>query len=195
VYGWGHNKIHVSARMEAPAAKLVPESSTDNLTINVVRDNQGRADVGSINFKVWVPYDSVVDIETKWGNLGFRDLSGSMIRAKIYTDGDISLSNIKANTVMAESSTGNIFFNGELQSGGTYSFKLMRGDINVHIPFTSSFRLAATASEPNNFALGPLANSGLSFQSGGRKVTGSVNDGRANMTILNKRGTIAFILR
>lgn len=195
VYGWGHNKIHVSARMEAPAAKLVPESSNDNLTINVVRDNQGRAEVGSINFKVWVPYDSMVDIETKWGNLGFRDLSGSMIRAKIYTDGDISLTNIKANTVMAESSTGNIFFNGELQSGGTYSFKLTRGDINVHIPFTSSFRLAATASEPNNFALGPLANSGLSFQSGGRKVTGSVNDGRASMTILNKRGTIAFILR
>jgi hypothetical protein len=118
-----------------------------------------------------------------------------MIRAKIYTDGDISLTNIKANTVMEESSTGNIFFNGELQSGGTYSFKLTRGDINVHIPFTSSFRLAATASEPNNFTLGPLANSGLSFQSGGRKVTGSVNDGRANMTILNKRGTIAFILR
>ncbi len=181
--------------MEAPAAKIVPESSNDNLTINILRDNQGRADVGSINFKVWVPYDSVVDIETKMGNLGFRDLSGSMIRAKIYTDGDITLSNVRANTVMAESSMGNIFFNGELQSGGTYSFKLTRGDINVHIPFSSSFRLAATASDPRNFELGPLANSGLSFTSGGRKVTGSIHDGRANMTILNKRGNIAFILR
>jgi hypothetical protein len=195
VYGWQRDEIRVMAKMESSAAKMLPESSNNALTINIVRDNQGRGDVGSINFKVWVPYDSAVDIETKLGNLEVRDVSGSMIRAKISLDGDVSLSNIKADTVMAESSSGNIFFDGTLQSGGTYSFKLMRGDINIRIPFSSSFRLAATASEPNNFALGPLANSGLSFQSGGRKVTGSVNDGRANMTILNKRGTIAFILR
>lgn len=195
VIGWQHNQIRVLASMESPTAKILPESSNDYLTINIVRDNQGRGDVGSINFKVWVPYDSAIDIETKMGNLEVRDVSGSMIRAKISTDGDISLSNIKADTVMAESSIGNIFFSGELQSGGTYSFKLTRGDINVHIPFASSFRLSATASDANNFALGPLANSGLSFTSGGRKVTGSVHDGRANMTILNKRGNIAFILR
>jgi hypothetical protein len=195
VYGWEREEIRVKASMESPTAKMLPESSSQNLTINIVRDNQGRGDIGSVNFKVWVPYGSAVDIETKMGNLSVRDLSGSMIRAKISTDGDINLSNIRANTVMAESSIGNIFFDGELKTDGTYSFRLTRGDINVRIPFTSSFRLAATASEPNNFALGPLANSGLSFASGGRKVTGSVNDGRANMTILNKRGTIAFILR
>jgi hypothetical protein len=195
VYGWERDEIRVTAKMESSAAKMLPESSNNSLSINIVRDNQGRGDVGSINFKVWVPYDSAVDIETKLGNLEVRDISGSMIRAKISLDGDVSLSNIKTDTVMAESSSGNIFFDGTLQSGGTYSFKVMRGDINIRIPFSSSFRLAATASEPNNFALGPLANSGLSFQSGGRKVTGSVNDGRANMTILNKRGTIAFILR
>lgn len=195
VYGWERDEIRVKASMESSAAKLLPESSNESLAINIVRDNQGRGDVGSINFKVWVPYGSAVDVETKMGNLQIRDLSGSMIRAKISLEGDINLTNIKANTVMAESSIGSIFFDGDLQSGGTYSFKLMRGDINVRIPFTSSFRLSATASDANNFALGPLANSGLSFASGGRKVTGSVNDGRATMSILNKRGTIAFILR
>jgi hypothetical protein len=195
VIGWQRDEIRVEARMESSAAKVVPESSGDSLTINIVRDNHGRGDVGSINFEVRVPFNSAVDIETKMGNLTVQNVAGSMIRAKISLEGDISLSNIRANTVMAESSIGNIFFNGELQSGGTYSFKLTRGDINVHIPFTSSFRLAATASEPKNFALGPLANSGLNFQSGGRKVTGSVGDGRANMSISNKRGTIAFILR
>lgn len=195
VVGWQHNQIKISALMEAPAAKFVPESTGDSLAINVVRDNQGRADVGSINFKVWVPYDSIVDIETKMGNLEVRDVSSSMIRAKISLEGDISLSNIKSDTVMAESLSGNIFFNGMLMSGGTYSFKLTRGDINIHIPFTSSFKLAATASEARNFELGPLANSGLSFTSNGRKVTGSVRDGQANMTVINKRGNIAFILR
>lgn len=195
VYGWDREEIRVKASMESPAAKMLPESSNESLAINVVRDNQGRTDVGSVNFKVWVPYGSAVDIETKTGNLQVRDLSGSMIRAKISLEGDINLSNIRAGTVIAESSIGNIFFDGDLQSGGTYSFKLTRGDINVRIPFTSSFQLSATASDANNFALGALANSGLSFAGGGRKVTGSVNDGRANMTILNKRGTIAFILR
>lgn len=181
--------------MESSVAKMMPESSNDYLTINILRDNQGRGDVGSINFKVYVPYNSAVDIETKLGNLEVRDVFGSMIRAKITTDGDINLTNIKANTVMAESRTGSILFDGELQPDGTYSFKLTRGDINIRIPFTSSFRLAATASEANNIALGPLPNSGLSFASEGRRVTGSVRDGRANMTILNKRGTIAFISR
>jgi hypothetical protein len=195
VIGWERNQIRLSANMEAPAAKIVPEASNDSLLINVVRDNQGRSDLGSINFKIWVPYDSSVDIETKYGNLEVRDVSGSMIRARISTDGDITLSNVKSETVMAESSTGSIFFNGELQTGGTYSFKVTKGNINLYIPFASSFRLAATASEARNFELGALANSGLSFTSGGRKVTGSVHDGRANMTILNKRGNIAFILR
>ena len=195
VIGWQNNQVRVSAKMESSAAKMFPESSNENLIINVVRDNQGRGDVGSVNFTVWVPSDSAVDIETKMGNLEVRNVSGTMIRAKISLDGDINLSNIRANTVMAESSIGSIFFDGELQSGGTYSFKLTRGDINIRIPFTSSFRLAATASEPKNFALGPLANSGLNFQSGGRRVTGSIGDGRANMSISNKRGTIAFIGR
>jgi DUF4097 and DUF4098 domain-containing protein YvlB len=195
VIGWQRDEIRVEARMESSAAKVVPESTNDNLTINIVRDNQGRGDVGSINFEVRVPYNSAVDIETKMGNLTVRDIAGSMIRAKISLEGDINLSNIRAGTVMTESRIGNIFFDGILQPGGTYSFKLTRGDINIHIPFTSSFRLAATASEANNIALGPLANSGLSFASEGRRVTGSVGDGRANMTILNKRGTIAFISR
>lgn len=195
VIGWQRNEVKISALMEEPAAKIIPEATNDNLTINVVRDNQGRGDVGDVNFEVRVPFDSAVDIETKMGNLTVRDVSGAMVRAKISLEGDISLSNVKVNTIMADNGIGDIFFDGELQTGGTYRFNLTRGNINVRIPFTSSFKLVATTSDARNIDLGSFSNSGLNFFSDGRKLVGSVGDGRASMTILNKRGGIAFIRR
>ena len=195
VIGWNRNEVKVTAQMEAPAAKIVPDVSNDDLTINVVRDNQGRGDVGDVNFEIKVPFNSAVDIETKMGNLTVRDVSGSMVRAKISLEGDITLSNVNVNTVMADNGIGDIFFDGDLQTGGTYRFNLTRGNVNVRIPFTASFRLVATASDSRSIELGSFSNPGLSFVSQGRKLVGSVNDGRASMTILNKRGTISFIAR
>jgi DUF4097 and DUF4098 domain-containing protein YvlB len=196
VLGWERNEVRITAQMEAPSAKIEPEVSNESLLINVVRDNQGRGDVGDVNFEVRVPFNSTVDIETKMGNLTVRDVSGSMVRAKISLEGDISLSNIKSTTVMADNMVGDIFFDGELQQGGTYRFNLTRGEINIRIPFTSSFRLAATAPSSRNIELGSFSTGGgLSFVSEGRKVIGNVGDGRASLTILNKRGNISFIKR
>ncbi|MEP6923179.1 MAG: DUF4097 family beta strand repeat-containing protein [Pyrinomonadaceae bacterium] len=196
VSGWERNEVRVTAQMEAPAAKIVPDSTSEALVINVVRDNYGRGDVGSVNFDIKVPVGSTVDIETKMGNLTVRDVSGEMVRANVTSEGDITLSGVKSSSLMANNVTGDIFFDGEFQSGGNYRFSTTRGNINLRIPFNSSFRMIATAPSTRNIDLGAFSNNGLNFiSSDGRRVVGNVNGGESSLTLTSQRGSISFIKR
>lgn len=194
VEGWNKEQIKIGAMMEAPAARITPQMSDDGLVIDVVRDNQGRGDVGSINFKIFVPVNSVVDIETRYGDLTVTNVEGSMVRAHISLEGDISLTQIRSKTVMARNLSGDILFDGEILGDGVYTFQSAAGNINIRIPENSAFRLLATAPAAGNIALGSFANSGLSFI-GGRKVVGNVGNASAVLSIMNQRGNISFIRR
>ena len=193
VSGWQRNEVRVTAEMEAPAAKIVPDVSNDSLVINIVRDNYGRGDVGSVNFEIKVPIGSAVDIETRMGNLTVRDVSGEMVRANVTSEGDITLTGVKSSSVMANNVTGDIFFDGEFQAGGNYRFSTTRGNVNLRIPFDSSFRMVATAPSTRNIDLGAFSNNGLNFVSNDeRRVVGNVNGGGSTLTLTSQRGRIAF---
>jgi len=194
VEGWNKNEVKVSAFLEAPVASVVPLVSGGTISINVVKDNQDK-NVGYVNFVVKVPYFSSVNIETRMGNLNVSNVSGALVRAHISSEGDITLTNISANAVSAENVIGDIFFDGEIQSSGNYRFTSMRGNINLRVPFTSSFRLVATAPSTRNISLGSFSNAGLNFVSDGRRVVGKVGDGSATLTVTNQRGSISFIRR
>src|SRR5262245_24787142 len=56
VEGWNRAEINISATLEAPAAVIVPQSLSGEIVINLVRDNQGRNEVGNVNFTIRVPY-------------------------------------------------------------------------------------------------------------------------------------------
>jgi DUF4097 and DUF4098 domain-containing protein YvlB len=161
----------------------------------VVRDNRGREDAGEVSFRIMVPVNSTVDIETRRGNITVRGVQGSMVRAHIYTSGDIELTGIRASRVIADNTSGDIFFDGELMGGGEYQFKTYRGNINIRIPSDSEFRLVATAQASRSIALGSFNTAGLSFYGDGRKVTGAVGGGRASLTVTNFQGAISFIRR
>jgi hypothetical protein len=90
---------------------------------------------------------------------------------------------------------GDIFFDGNIQREGTYRFTSTRGNINLRIPFNSSFRLVATAPSTRNIALGSFSNAGMSLVSEGRRVIGKMGDGSASITVTNQRGSISFIRR
>lgn len=195
VSGWNRSEIKVIALMEAPAAKIVPDSSNGSLVINVVRDNQGRGDVGSVNFDIKVPHGSTVDIETTMGNLTVRDVSGDMVSASVTSEGDITLSNVKTPSVMAKNVTGDIFFDGEFQSGGTYRFSTTKGNVNLRLPSASSFRLIANAPSTRNISLGSFGNNGLNFVSDGRRLVGNIGGGDSSLNITSKSGNISFIKR
>lgn len=194
VEGWDRQEVRISADLESPAANIQPQNLSGTIYINLVKDNQGRGEVGNVNFQIKVPYASTVNIETMIGNLSVNNIGGSLVRAHISTDGDITLTNIGAANVSAENGIGNIFYDGEIQPGGIYRFTSTRGDINIRIPSDSSFRLVATAPSTRNISLGSFSNANLNFGDG-RRVYGKVGDGAASMTVTNQRGNISFLKR
>jgi DUF4097 and DUF4098 domain-containing protein YvlB len=194
VSGWDRSEVKISASLEAPAANIEPQNLSGTIVVNLIKDNQGRNEVGNVNFDIKVPFYSSVDIETRMGNLNVRDIGGGFVRAHITSEGDITLTNISAGAVSAENLIGDIFFDGEIQSNGTYRFTSTRGNINLRIPFNSSFRLVATAPSTRNISLGSFSNSSMNFGDG-RRVFGKVGDGNASLTVTNQRGSIAFYRR
>ena len=195
VEGWNRSEINISAVLEAPAAIIVPQSLSGEIIINLVRDNQGRDEVGSVNFTIRVPYSSMVDIETRIGNLSVTNVRSGLVRARISSEGDITLTNIISSAVSAENGLGDIFFDGEIQENGNYRFSSMKGTINLRIPFTSSFRLVATAPSTRNISLGSFSNANMNYLGDGRRVVGRFGDGSATVTVTNQRGSIFFLRR
>lgn len=196
VFGWERDDIKISADMESPAARFTPTLSDDSLVIDVMRDNHGRDDVGDVNFRVQVPFNSTIDLQTIRGNISVRNVQSSLVRARVSTEGDIELTGIRAAAVMAENTMGNILFDAELLRGGTYELKSTQGDINIRITAGSGFTLTATAPRTRSINLGGFADLGkFDFQSGNRKVVGKVGEGAASLTTTNLRGSIAFVPR
>ncbi len=194
VEGWNRPEVSIVAVMEAPAANIVPQSLSGMILINLLRDNQGR-ETGNVNFMIKVPFNSKVDIETRIGNLQVANVRSGLVRAHISSEGDITLTNISATAVSAENGLGDIFFDGEIMEGGNYRFTSMKGNINLRIPFSSSFKLIATAPSTRNINLGSFANSDLVYVGDGRRVTGKFRDGAATLTVTNQRGGIGFFSR
>ena len=194
VEGWNRNEVSISAYMENPAAAIEPQSLSGVILINLVRDNQGR-EVGDVNFTIRVPYTSSVDIETKMGNLSVTNVRGGSVRAHITTEGDITLTNIGAMKVSAQNGIGDIFFDGVLIGGGNYRFASLSGTISLRIPIGSSFSVLATAPSTRNISLGSFSNENMRFVSDGRRVAGKAGAGAATLTVVNQRGSIAFLAR
>jgi DUF4097 and DUF4098 domain-containing protein YvlB len=196
VEGWDKAEVKIVADLEAPVANIEPQSLSGIININLVKDNQGRNEVGNVNFLIKVPYTSMVDIETRMGNLNVSNIGGGLVRAHISSEGDITLTNISSSAVAAENVMGDIFFDGDIKREGNYRISSMRGNINLRIPFNSSFRLVATAPSTRSISLGSFAaGSGLNFVSDGRRVVGRFGDGSATLTVTNQRGSISFIRR
>ena len=194
VVAWNKNRIRVSATMESPSAKLTPEAGGDGVSIDVRREN--RDDVGDINFVIQVPPDTLVDITTLRGNITVRNVRGQMVRASVSTEGDIELTGIRACTVVAENTVGNILFDAELLRGCTYELKSTQGDIQLRITAESGFRLMAVAPRTRNIDLNGFADKGeFEYFNDKRKVVGKVGDGGAALSTTNGRGSIVFMPR
>jgi hypothetical protein len=194
VEGWNRNEINITASMESPAAVIVPQNLSGLIVINLVRDNQGK-DTGSVNFTIRVPYTSMVDIETRIGNLNVSNIRSGLVRAHISSEGGITLTNIESANVAADNVMGDIFFDGVIVADGNYRFSSGKGNINLRIPFSSSFKLVATAPSTRNISLGSFSGSGMNFLGDGRRVVGRYGDGSATLTVTNQRGSIMFYPR
>jgi hypothetical protein len=194
VESWNREEIKLSATLESPRANLLPRQSGESLVVDVMGDNRGNTDVGNINFRIQVPVNSSVDLETKRGNIKVSNIRGVLVRAHVSSEGDIELTGIGASQVIAQNTIGDIFFDGEFARGGTYQFQSGKGNINIRIPADSAFRLVAAA--PNKkIVLGQFWNDGFKSLGDGRKFVGDVGDGRSSVMVTNFQGSITFIRR
>lgn len=193
VESWNKDEVRLSATIESKGTHVTPKQINDSLVVDVMSENRGKGDVGDINFKLQVPANSSVDLETVRGNISVANISGGLVRAHVSSEGDIELTNISASHVFAQNVTGNIFFDGEFSRYGTYEFKSNKGDITIRIPGNSAFRLEA-ASQARRIALNDFWNSNFKNQDG-RKVVGDVGDGRSSVSIINFSGQITLMRR
>ena len=191
VESWNKNEIRLSATIESKNAHVEPRQVNDCLMVDVMGDNRGRGDIGDINFKVQVPPNSSVDVETRRGNISVANVRSGLVRAYVSSEGDITLTNISATHVVAQNVIGDIFFDGEFSSGGTYEFKSTKGNITIRIPGDSAFRLVA-ASPTKQIKLNDFWNNGFKTQDG-RKYVGDVGDGRSSVSVTNFSGSITFL--
>jgi DUF4097 and DUF4098 domain-containing protein YvlB len=193
VESWNRDEIKLTATFESPKANISPRQTGDALIVDVMADNHGRSDVGNVNFKLEVPVNSSVDLETKRGQITVTNIHGDLVRAHVSLEGDIELSGITAAQVYAQNTIGNIFFDGEFARGGTYRFQSSKGDITIRIPANSAFNIEAAA--PNRkIALGEFWNNRLTNKDG-RKIQGDVVDGRSKVVVTNFQGSITFLRR
>jgi hypothetical protein len=195
VESWNRDEVKISATMDSPTANLLPRVVGESgLVIDVMGDNRGRGDVGDVNFKIQVPLNSSVDIETRRGDINISNIRGTLVRAHISSEGDITLIGITATQVFAQNTIGNIFFDGEFSRGGTYQFQSTKGDISIRIPADSAFRLVATA-PTRKVELGQFWNDGFKTLGDGRRFVGDVGDGRSSVMVTNFQGSITFVRR
>ncbi len=191
---WPRDEIKITASMEGSSVQFTPRQTEGGLVIDIVGDNRGRGDVGDVNFKVQLPARSSVDLETRRGQINVSNIQGDLVRAHVWTSGDIELYGVNAARVFASNSTGNIFFDGEFASGGTYEFKSGQGTITLQLPVSCGFRLVATA-PAQKISMGKFWNPNMKTVGEGRRVIGDVGDGRASVTATTYQGNINFRVR
>lgn len=193
VESWDKDEIRLSATIESKNASVVPRQIDESIVVDVMSDNRGKSDVGDINFKLQVPANSNVDLETRRGNITVANIRSGLVRAHVSSEGDITLANVVASHVVAHNLIGDIFFDGEFSRGGTYEFKSNKGNITIRIPGNSAFRLVA-ASPARRIALNDFWNDNFKTQDG-RRYVGDVGDGRSSVSVTNFSGQITFLRR
>ena len=152
------NRVDVSAR--AVSDSVAPGDMRADFQINVPEDAelQIHNDAGSVNVANVLGDMNVetvaagVDLEDASGYLTVKTVGGSFQcvrcagRIEVSSiSGSFRLMDLKSAHVWAQTSTGNILFNGAFLPNGTYSLKNYSGVIEVRFSPTDSFDMSATS--------------------------------------------------
>src|SRR5687767_14458127 len=79
VESWNKNEIRLTAIIESKKAQVLPRQTDQSLVVDVMSDNRGRGDVGDINFKLQVPVNSYIDLETRSGNINVANIRSDLV--------------------------------------------------------------------------------------------------------------------
>jgi hypothetical protein len=155
----------------------------DDITISAKRSLRlGRAD-----FDVSVPAETSLTVKNIVGKIDVRGITGHV---SIHSfDSDVQLSKLNSPSVDVVVTSGDIYFDGELREGGSYSLQSMKGDLDVTLPSATSFNLNARALS-ENINLGSFLNSLSGSSRGPKGVSGTYLKGGPRLTLTAYAGRI-----
>jgi DUF4097 and DUF4098 domain-containing protein YvlB len=205
------NRVDVSTRELSDS--VAPNDLRADFQINVPEDSelQIHNDSGSVTVSNVLGDMNVetvgagVDLEDAAGYLTVKTVGGSFQcvrcagRIEVSSiSGNFKLLDLRSYHVWAQTSTGNILFNGEFLPNGTYSLKNYSGVIEVRFSPGDSFDMSATSlkGKVNNEAkLTPSAHQHHYLPKWGNALFGTFNDGRAKIELTSFDGTINILKR
>lgn len=174
----------VSVRADAAASVSIEDRTVgDDISVSVRRNFRlGRAD-----FEVSLPADSSLSLRNVIGDIEVRGVRGHISVNSI--DSDIRLLRVNSSAVDVKVTSGDIYFDGELREGGSYSFQSMRGDLDVTLPGSTPFNLNARALS-ENINLGAFLSNLTGTSRGTKGVSGSYLNGTSRLTLTTYDGRI-----
>jgi DUF4097 and DUF4098 domain-containing protein YvlB len=205
------NRVDVSTRELSDSVS--PDEMRTDLQINVPEDSElqihndsGNVTVANVSGDMNVETVAAgVDLEDAAGYVTVKTVGGSF--QCVRCAGRIEVSSISGNFklidlhsyhVWAQTSTGNILFNGEFLPNGTYSLKNYSGVIEVRFSPADSFDMSATSlkGKVNNEAkLTPSPHQRHFMPKWGNALFGTFNQGRAKVELTSFDGTINILKR
>ncbi|HSB11613.1 MAG TPA: DUF4097 family beta strand repeat-containing protein [Blastocatellia bacterium] len=182
VSGWDRKYILARATT-APSVKVGDEVVGDDIKI-WTRPNirLGRAD-----FEISVPPETSVTVKNYVGDIEIRGVTGHVTVTSI--DSDVHLFKITSPAVDVRVTSGDVFFDGELSEGGSYSLQTMKGDLDVTLPAATPFNLNARALS-ENINLGAFLSNLTGSSRGPKGVSGSYLRGGPRLTLTTYAGRI-----
>ena len=182
VVSWQKRTIQARAHA-APSVSIEDKVIGDDITISTKRNLRlGRAD-----FDVSVPPETSLTIKNIVGNIEIRGINGHVSVRSI--DSDIHLVKVNSSAVDVTVTSGDIFFDGNLLDGGSYSLQSMKGDLDVTVPRDTPFNLNARALS-ENINLGSFLSSLTGSSRGPKGVSGTYLRGGSRLTLTAYAGRI-----
>jgi hypothetical protein len=182
VSAWDKHSIAVRATA-APSVEINDREVGDDIIISVKRSLRlGRAD-----FEINVPAETLLTLKNVMGDIEVHYVNGAVSIDSI--DSNVRLVGLNCPSVDVKVTSGDIYFDGDLRDGGSYSLQSLKGDLDVTVPESTPFNLnARTLSGSIN--LGSFISNLVSGSRGPKGVSGSYLNGGPRLTLTAYAGRI-----
>jgi DUF4097 and DUF4098 domain-containing protein YvlB len=140
-----------------------------------------------IDFDVSVPPETSITIKNIMGEIELRGIAGHVSVTSIGSD--VRLTRMNSPSVDVVVTSGDIFFDGELRDGGSYTLQSMRGDLDVTLPSATPFNLNARALS-ENINLGSFFSNLIGSSRGPKGVSGTHIRGGSRLSLTAYTGRI-----
>jgi hypothetical protein len=142
VNAWDKPSVVIRASTRNPSM-IEDRTSREDISVRVRTSlKPARAE-----FEVSAPASASLVLKNYIGDITVKGIKGHISVSSI--GGDVRMVGVSSESLDVKITSGNIFFDGELHEGGSYSLQSMTGDIDVTLPKDSPFNLNARALSEN----------------------------------------------